>query len=531
MTRWGYPAGVAELAEWFLTTEDRGNPATNIPAWCAGNRAQPLIHGATYFDQLVTEVEALGEGDYLFFTDWRGDPDEKLRDDGPTIAELFCKAAERGVVVKGLMWRSHLDKFAYSEEENQHLGDAIERAGGEVLLDQRVRFGGSHHQKLVVIRHRDNPERDVAFAGGIDLCHSRRDDESHRGDPQAVQMSKQYGEHPPWHDVQLRVQGPVVGALDTTFRERWTDPAPLDMLSPDRVARDKLRGADLKPEPLPEQPPDPPPCGPHKVQVLRTYPDAHFEYDFAPHGERSIAHGYIKVVPRARKLIYLEDQYLWSKQVAELFASALAENPELHLVAVVPRHPDVDGRLALPPNQLAVIRRWRRAAGEPRSGAYLRRRKPRRHTRLRACQGLRHRRRLGLCRKRQPEPAVVDARQRTVVCGAGRRRSVRTRPSITTAARAPRPCRPTAARTTALSTRHRRRDDWRVGESFGRLALRWPQGPGRRAGYVHTSGAPRAVDPPVGGTGIPRDLRPRRPVLSRSAQASVVNKAVYTRMR
>ena len=190
MTRSGYPGGVAELAEWFLTTEERGNPATKIPAWCAGNRAQPLIHGATYFDQLVTEVEALGEGDYVFFTDWRGDPDEKLRDQGPTVAELFCTAAERGVVVKGLMWRSHLDKFAYSEEENQHLGEAIERAGGEVLLDQRVRFGGSHHQKLVVIRHRDNPERDVAFAGGIDLCHSRRDDESHRGDPQAVQMSK-----------------------------------------------------------------------------------------------------------------------------------------------------------------------------------------------------------------------------------------------------------------------------------------------------------------------------------------------------
>ena len=171
-------------------------------------------------------------GDYVFFTDWRGDPDEKMRDDGPTISELFCAAAERGVVVKGLMWRSHLDKLAYSEEENRHLGEAIERAGGEVLLDQRVRFGGSHHQKLVVIRHPRAPERDVAFAGGIDLCHSRRDDEKHRGDRQAQQMSPQYGDHPPWHDVQLRLRGPVVGALDTTFRERWNDPAPLDMLSP-----------------------------------------------------------------------------------------------------------------------------------------------------------------------------------------------------------------------------------------------------------------------------------------------------------
>ena len=187
----------------------------------------------------------------------------------------------------------------------------------------------------MVIRHSDAPERDVAFAGGIDLCHSRRDDASHRGDPQAVRMAKRYGEHPPWHDVQLRVEGPAVGALDTMFRERWNDPAALDMLSPIAWIKDKMRGADLTPGRLPEQPPDPPACGPHAIQVLRTYPDAHFEYDFASHGERSIARAYNKVVPLARRLSYVEDQYLWSKRVADLFSRALRDNPDLHLVAVV----------------------------------------------------------------------------------------------------------------------------------------------------------------------------------------------------
>jgi phosphatidylserine/phosphatidylglycerophosphate/cardiolipin synthase-like enzyme len=341
---------VNDLSEWFLTTAERNNPHSDLPAWCADSLVEPLVHGATYFDRLVTEVEALGEGDHVFFTDWRGDPDQLLRDGGPTIRELFCNAAERGVVVKGLVWRSHMDWLQYSEEENQHLGEAIEAAGGEVLLDQRVRIGGSHHQKLVVIRHPGAPERDVAFAGGIDLCHSRRDDRSHHGDPQAVQMAAQYGEQPPWHDVQLQLQGPVVGALDATFRERWNDPASLDMLNPIAWIRDKLRGADLHADPLPEQPPDPPPCGPHAVQVLRTYPDGHFEFDFAPHGEYTVARGYTKAIAKARRLIYLEDQYLWSKQVAELFAAALTANPDLHLIAVVPRHPDVDGKLALPPN-------------------------------------------------------------------------------------------------------------------------------------------------------------------------------------
>ncbi|WP_370509827.1 phospholipase D family protein [Mycobacterium sp. SA01] len=346
-------------AEWFLTRDERGNPATRIPAWSERNRVEPLIHGATYFERLAAEVEALQAGDYVFFTDWRGDPDELLRDGGPTIRELFCQAAQRGVVVKGLVWRSHLDKFQYSEEENEHLGEAIEAAGGEVLLDQRVRAGGSHHQKLVVIRHPEAPQRDIAFAGGIDLCHSRRDDESHNGDPQAVQMADIYGSTPPWHDVQLQIRGPAVGALDTTFRERWNDGTPLDALSPVAWVMDKLRGADLSPGRLPDQPPDPPECGPHAVQVLRTYPDAHFRYDFAPRGERSIARAYNKVVPRARRLIYVEDQYLWSARVATLFAQALRENPDLHLVAVIPRHPDVDGRLDLPPN---LVGRWQAIA-------------------------------------------------------------------------------------------------------------------------------------------------------------------------
>lgn len=356
-----------ELTNWFLTTEERGNPDTLLPDWCAGNRVEPLIHGATYFDRLAAEVSEMRRGDHLFFTDWRGDPDERMRVDGPTIAQLFCQAAERGVVVKGLMWRSHLDRFAYSEEENRHLGDVIEAAGGEVLLDQRVRIGGSHHQKLVILRHPRSPDRDVAFAGGIDLCHSRRDDGHHRGDPQAVQMAEQYGEQPPWHDLQLQIRGPAVGALDYTFRERWTDPAPLDMLSPIAWIADKLRRADLRPGKLPPQPPDPLPCGSQAVQVLRTYPDAHFEYAFAPHGERSVARGYTKALRRAKRLIYLEDQYLWSKQVSRLFAEALTANPDLHLIAVVPRHPDVDGRLALPPNQVGrqqAIETCRQAAAE-----------------------------------------------------------------------------------------------------------------------------------------------------------------------
>lgn len=339
-----------EIESWFLSAAERGNPATRLPIWTQGNSARPLVHGAVYFDRLVEEVQELVEGDHLFFTDWRGDPDQALREGGPTVRELFCAAAERGVVVKGLVWRSHLDTFAYSQEENRHLGEAIGEAGGEVLLDQRVRRGGSHHQKFVVLRHPGHPERDIAFAGGIDLCHSRRDDAAHGGDAQKQPMSKVYGERPPWHDVQLELHGPVVGALDTAFRERWEDPTSLDSHNPIALVRDRLAGADLTADPLPPQPPNPVQDGPLAVQVLRTYPAIRPRYDFAPLGERSVARGYSKALGRARALVYLEDQYMWSSNVAKLFAEALEANPRLHVVVVVPRYPDKDGKISLPPN-------------------------------------------------------------------------------------------------------------------------------------------------------------------------------------
>ena len=93
---------------------------------------------------------------------------------------MLCEAAKRGVLVRGLIWRSHWDRVQFSGEENRHLGEDIVANGGQCLLDMRVRPGGSHHMKMVVLRHPGRPWLDVAFVGGIDLCHSRRDDASHR---------------------------------------------------------------------------------------------------------------------------------------------------------------------------------------------------------------------------------------------------------------------------------------------------------------------------------------------------------------
>ena len=343
--RRGTAPGNVGLDGWFLTADERGNPATRLDsrhhdgaAWTTGNRVRPLLHGAAYFAELLGGIRAMRPGDLLLFTDWRGDPDQRLDGPGTEVARVLADAARRGVIVRGLLWRSHLDRFRYSLQEHRDLGEAIVAAGGECLLDMRVRNRGSHHQKLVVLRHAGRPERDVAYVGGIDLCHGRRDDHTHDGDEQPCPLGASYGPRPPWHDVQIAIQGPAVADVETVFRERWEDPTPLTR-SPLRRWRDRVLRT-IEPAPCPTQLPDPQPCGSDAVQVLRTYPYRRRRgYPFAPAGERSIARACRKALSRAERLVYLEDQYLWCPLVVGYFAEALATRPGLRLIAVVPRYP------------------------------------------------------------------------------------------------------------------------------------------------------------------------------------------------
>jgi len=339
------------LDDWFLTAAERGNPATAIDrrrgdgaGWTRGNRVEVLVDGAEYFRRLQHALCALGPDDSVHLTDWEGDGDELLDGPGTEIGHLLAAAARRGVQVRGLLWRSHPRQAHFAEQSNTALAQMVDEAGGEIVLDERVRRDGSHHQKLVVIRRAGGSDDAVAFEGGIDLCHGRHDDAQHRGDRQAVALDARYGVTPPWHDVQLEVRGPAIGDLAHTFRERWQDPTPLDHHNPLRVVVRRLTHQPRHPDPLPPAPDDPAPVGSHAVQVLRTYPAKRPPYPFAPHGERSVARAYLKAFRRARRLVYLEDQYLWSAHAAHALADALRRHRELHVVGVVPRYPDRGGR-------------------------------------------------------------------------------------------------------------------------------------------------------------------------------------------
>ncbi|OMH23165.1 phospholipase [Tersicoccus phoenicis] len=345
---------------WYLRKHERDNRWTTLDdphpgqqAFSSGNVVRPLIHGAVYFAELYDRIEAMGPGDLLLFTDWRGDPDERMTGEpGSEVARVLGRADERGVDVRGLVWRSHWDKLHFSADENRHLIQALQDRGAETLLDMRVRTMGSHHQKFVVLRHRDRPDDDVAYVGGIDLCHSRRDDARHGGDPQPQSMAGEYGVTPPWHDVQVAIQGPAVHDVETVFRERWDDPTPLTR-APWRRLRDALARDDTTPSPLPPRSAAPAPIdgATHHVQLLRTYPDLRWgmDYPFARGGERSVARGYTKALDHARKLVYIEDQYLWSTDVADRLDHGLRVSPDLRVLGVLPRFTDQGGATGRPP--------------------------------------------------------------------------------------------------------------------------------------------------------------------------------------
>ena len=307
-----------------------------------------LVDGATYFPELFAALCTADAGDWIYLTDLQSDGNELLAGPGTEIGTVLADVAARGAAVRGLLWRSHPAGHGAAQVTNLLMSRTVNEAGGEIVLDHRVRRGGSHHQKIVVVHRasRATADHDVAFVGGIDLAHGRSDGPPHHGDEQPLSLSDpRYGDRPPWHDVHLRLRGPVVADVSWTFRERWEDPNPLDVPTPWRRLRHFLgrkpeeRGDLASPDRMPAA------CGPHAVQVLRTYPARRRPYPFAPKGERSIARGYMKAFGRARSLVYIEDQYLWSIDATRALCTALRENPELHCVLVIPRYPDPAGML------------------------------------------------------------------------------------------------------------------------------------------------------------------------------------------
>ena len=188
---------------------------------------------------------------------------------------------------------------------------------------RRVRFeldgahpvGSSHHQKVVVI------DDAMAFVGGLDLTHCRWDTPEHRADD--PRRKHPGGEAcPPFHDLQVAVDGKAAAALGDLARERWrraTGKSP--KVSPGG-------GADPWPESLEPDLQDVP------VGIARTLP----KYD-GYEAAQEIKALHLDAIAAARHSLYLENQYFSAASIADALAERLAE-PEGPEVALISRADD-----------------------------------------------------------------------------------------------------------------------------------------------------------------------------------------------
>lgn len=271
----------------------------------AGNKVDVLVDGAAYLPALAEEIQ--NATSHVHLLGWCFSPDLHLtRDDEPVVLRNLLSDVARRVDVRLLVWKgAPVPVFRPTKRDIDSFMDVFRKNTGiEAETDSCVRFKYSHHEKVVVVDDR------VAFVGGIDLTFDG-------GDPFDTPSHPSHG-HIGWHDAAVRIEGPAVADVAEHFRMRWRGP-----------------GEERLPDPIPQDP-----AGDVELQVIRTVP----ERVFGPEekGDFSVLESYMRALRSAERLVYIENQFLWSPEIVKLLAEKLQEppTPDFRVVALLPARPN-----------------------------------------------------------------------------------------------------------------------------------------------------------------------------------------------
>jgi len=286
------------------------------------DRATVLIDGAAYYGALRNALRNARHTIYIAGWDINsrtrlvgesGEPDDDL----PECLGDFLTALIRQrpkLSVRLLLWDFSLVYLLARELPTLALQWKTPRQI-ELCLDDDLPTGSCHHQKIVVI------DDEIAFSGGLDLTIRRWDCcehsllNAHRTDPSGVP-------YPPFHDVQILVDGPAAKALGSLFRERWT------RASLERLPRPRNSG-DVWPETVI------PDFHNASIAISRTDPA------YLDRAEvREVEQLFFDMIASARRFIYIENQFLTCERLAECIATALRDHQDLEVLIVVPRATD-----------------------------------------------------------------------------------------------------------------------------------------------------------------------------------------------
>ena len=286
-------------------------------------RAAVLLDSGAYFAAAIAALHRARHS--ILLLGWGFDPRTRLTPDaqghehgsdeiGVLLPRLAAIRPELDIRV--LIWKSALPVSI-----SQHFFPHRARgwfAGTRVKfeLDATVPFGACHHQKVLVI------DDAIAFCGGGDFGVDRWDSTRHL-DLDLRRSMPGGARHAPRHEVMMLMDGDAALALGDLVRQRWADaglkaPSPVEAVDRDLERHD----------------PWPSVVAPHwrdvPIAIARTEPAWRRNAEV-----REIEALHLDNIRRARRLIYLENQYFTSVPVGEALAARLAEpdGPEVVLIS------------------------------------------------------------------------------------------------------------------------------------------------------------------------------------------------------
>ncbi len=267
----------------------------------AGNDLEVLIDGSTALPAMAEEL-AKAES-HVHLTGWYLSPHLELtRGESPVVVRNLLAELAETVDVRVLLWGgAPVRLFRPSRADVRLVRDQLcEKTKVQCEIDSCVGPLHCHHEKAIVIDDR------VAFVGGIDLTLDA-------GDPYDTPDHVARGKVG-WHDAAVRLRGPAVADVAEHFRMRWEA---------------------AKKEPLPP-PVESAEAGDVEVQVVRTVRDGVFEK--LPRGDYSLLEAYTAALRSAEKLVYLENQFLWSPEIVGILADKLRNPPadDFRIVLLLP---------------------------------------------------------------------------------------------------------------------------------------------------------------------------------------------------
>ncbi len=294
---------LTKLGHGHVLRAERGWATTAAPPR-QGNDLAVLVDGAEALAEIASALESARSSVWL--AGWFFSPGFRLReDDATTLRDLLADLAAR-LDVRLLAWAgAPLPLFRPDRKEVREMRDAFaECTHIRVALDDRERPFHCHPEKLVIV------DGEVAFVGGIDLTAYS----GNRLDRSAHPARGSLG----WHDAATRITGPAVADVAEHYRLRWHE---------------------VTGEALPEVP-VPAATGTTELQIVRTVPEK--IYDALPRGELSILESYLAALRSAERLIYLENQFLWSPEIVAVLKDKLRNPPDerFRLLMLLPAKPN-----------------------------------------------------------------------------------------------------------------------------------------------------------------------------------------------